>query len=190
MDKVPMADEEVGSDVDIEGQKEDGDGEEEEIEVEGQEPASKRSKTSRGSSAKGKAKAGTGNGSANGTGASGKRKTKSEEANDGEQDHVNGRVNGSDGQDVKAKGQPGTNRKDSPEGGGVAGKDAEKHKNAYEVKGKVASAEVAAKVDENPPLDILMDLQTAKDVKEAEKGESVVYWMRMEDLRCKSPLAF
>lgn len=49
----------------------------------------------------------------------------------------------------------------------------------------MATAEDAARVDENPPLDILMDMQKSKDKKEAAKGESVVYWMRMEDLRCE-----
>ena len=48
--------------------------------------------------------------------------------------------------------------------------------------GKIANAEVAAKADEDPPLDQLMRL--LKDgKKEATKGESVVYWMRMEDMR-------
>lgn len=122
------------------------------------------------------------------TASNGKSKTKRKD----EEDHIDvqeGDASGEGkgkGNTVKAKGAPGNDRKDSPEGGGVAGKEANKHKNAYEVKGKVASAEVAAKVDANPPLDILMDLQTAKGVKKAGKGESVVYWMRMEDLRCTS----
>ena len=53
--------------------------------------------------------------------------------------------------------------------------------------GKVASAEVAAKVDEDPPLDQLMRLANEKK-KDVGKGESVVYWMRMEDIRSAYPL--
>jgi hypothetical protein len=40
---------------------------------------------------------------------------------------------------------------------------------------------VAARVDEDPPLDQL--LRVMKDTKKADKGESVIYWMRMEDMR-------
>ncbi|KZT26858.1 hypothetical protein NEOLEDRAFT_1177049 [Neolentinus lepideus HHB14362 ss-1] len=47
---------------------------------------------------------------------------------------------------------------------------------------KIATAEAAAKVDVDPPLQKL--LQAVKDgVKNPGKGEAVVYWMRMEDLR-------
>jgi deoxyribodipyrimidine photo-lyase len=48
--------------------------------------------------------------------------------------------------------------------------------------GKVATAEDAARVDANPPLDQLMKLQQQPKDKVA-KGECVVYWMRMEDMR-------
>ena len=165
MEKVPMA-----SDSEGEGQGSDG-----EVKQGGEAGhASKKART---------ASNGQSNGNSNVT-----KKAKKDE-----EDHIDVQEGGDSsdeskgkGNTVKAKGAPGTDRKDSPEGGGVAGKEANKHKNAYEVKGKVASAEVAAKVDANPPLDILMDLQTAKGVKKAEKGESVVYWMRMEDLRCTS----
>ena len=53
----------------------------------------------------------------------------------------------------------------------------------------MATAEVAAKVDEDPPLDQLTRLlnESKKDV---DKGESVVYWMRMEDLRSESRVAW
>lgn len=47
--------------------------------------------------------------------------------------------------------------------------------------GKIATAEAAAKADEDPPLDQLMRLM--KEQKEVVRGESVVYWMRMEDVR-------
>ena len=50
--------------------------------------------------------------------------------------------------------------------------------------GKIATAEDAARVDEDPPLDQL--LRVLEEKKETvEKGESVVYWMRMEDIRSK-----
>ena len=93
-------------------------------------------------------------------------------------------------------------RKHSPEGGGVAGaRDTKRHKNAYEIsgfsaqvvgtkgkadgpEGKVASADVAAAVDADPPLDQLMRLVKDKEGQvQPEKGDSVVYWMRMEDMR-------
>lgn len=45
-------------------------------------------------------------------------------------------------------------------------------------------------MDEDPPLDKLMALMSSsssgKERKDVEKGESVVYWMRMEDLRSES----
>ena len=47
---------------------------------------------------------------------------------------------------------------------------------------KVATAENAAAVDKNPPLWILLDVMQ-NGLKNVKKGESVVYWMRMEDLR-------
>jgi deoxyribodipyrimidine photo-lyase len=47
--------------------------------------------------------------------------------------------------------------------------------------GKVATAEDAARVDANPPLGQLVRL--LEQSKKAEKGECVVYWMRMEDMR-------
>ncbi|EJD01230.1 uncharacterized protein FOMMEDRAFT_169392 [Fomitiporia mediterranea MF3/22] len=47
---------------------------------------------------------------------------------------------------------------------------------------KVATAENAAAVDENPPLRILLDAMQ-NGLENVKKGESVVYWLRMEDLR-------
>jgi hypothetical protein len=107
--------------------------------------------------------------------------------------------------DDDPKGHPGTKKRSrSPQGGGVAGaRDAKKHKNAYELsqcsiltticltyaEGKVATAEVAAKVDEDPPLDQLLRLLQQKHEK-VEKGESVVYWMRLEDIRGKCCVAW
>jgi deoxyribodipyrimidine photo-lyase len=46
----------------------------------------------------------------------------------------------------------------------------------------VATAEVAAKVDEDPPLNQLTRLLDEKK-NSVDKGESVVYWMRMDDMR-------
>lgn len=51
--------------------------------------------------------------------------------------------------------------------------------------GKIATAEDAARVDKDPPLDQLMRL-LKDDAPKTEKGDSVVYWMRMEDMRSKS----
>lgn len=50
---------------------------------------------------------------------------------------------------------------------------------------KVASAENAAKVDKTPPLGVLLK-SVAENTTNVAKGESVVYWMRMEDLRSMS----
>ncbi len=52
----------------------------------------------------------------------------------------------------------------------------------------MAHPDAAAKVDAHPPLDQLMEAQTkcwgkAGADKDVQKGECVVYWMRMEDLR-------
>lgn len=52
---------------------------------------------------------------------------------------------------------------------------------------RIASAEAAAKVDRDPPLHKLMDLQNS-GVKNVTKGDSIVYWMRIEDLRSASPV--
>lgn len=48
--------------------------------------------------------------------------------------------------------------------------------------GKIATAEDAARVDADPPLDQLMRLLKEGSPK-VDSGESVVYWMRMEDMR-------
>ena len=53
---------------------------------------------------------------------------------------------------------------------------------ADEKGGKVATAEDAARVDADPPLDQLMRL-LKEECPKVENGESVVYWMRMEDMR-------
>ena len=53
------------------------------------------------------------------------------------------------------------------------------------VRTKVATAEAAAKVDAEPPLDKLLNALKA-DHLTVSKGDAVVYWMRMEDMR--SPL--
>jgi deoxyribodipyrimidine photo-lyase len=47
---------------------------------------------------------------------------------------------------------------------------------------KVASAEAAAAVDRDPPLQKLLEA-VKKGVSKPAKGECVVYWMRLEDLR-------
>lgn len=68
-------------------------------------------------------------------GAKAKSKGKGAEAKGDQGDHVrsDSEATGEGGAKTKAKGQPGKERDDSPEGGGVAGKDAVKHKNAYEI---------------------------------------------------------
>lgn len=48
---------------------------------------------------------------------------------------------------------------------------------------KVATAEAAAAVDSNPPFLQLQEVMKKK--KKPQQGESVVYWMRMADLRGK-----
>lgn len=53
------------------------------------------------------------------------------------------------------------------------------------IEGKIATAEDAARVDADPPLDQLMRL-LKDDTPKTEKGDSVVYWMRMEDMRSTS----
>jgi deoxyribodipyrimidine photo-lyase len=49
----------------------------------------------------------------------------------------------------------------------------------------VATAEVAAKVDEDPPLNQLLRI-LLEEKRQVDKGESVVYWMRMDDMRSES----
>lgn len=50
------------------------------------------------------------------------------------------------------------------------------------VQNKIATAEAAARVDADPPLTKLTALLD-KGFKPAQKGDAVVYWMRMEDMR-------
>ena len=54
--------------------------------------------------------------------------------------------------------------------------------------GKIATAEDAARADRDPPLDRLIRLIN-EDKKVVEKGESVIYWMRLEDVRSKLRIA-
>ncbi|WRT70869.1 uncharacterized protein IL334_007868 [Kwoniella shivajii] len=93
------------------------------------------------------------------------------------------------GKDEEMKGQP-DEKGQSPQGGGVAGEQGNKvkHKNAYEIKGKIATAEDAARADEDPPLNQLERL-IEKGQKQVEKGDCVVYWMRMEDMRIEDNTA-
>ncbi|KAL7420904.1 DNA photolyase phr1 [Cryptotrichosporon argae] len=86
------------------------------------------------------------------------------------------------------RGLPSNKRSRSPEGGGVAG-DSKRQKNAYEIKGKIATADDAARADDDPPLDQLMRLLKAEHAASAERGECVVYWMRMEDMRVEDNTA-
>ena len=58
---------------------------------------------------------------------------------------------------------------------------------------KIATAEAAARVDANPPLSQL--LMASKEVMQQKSsgGESVIYWMRLEDMRSSyffSPLIY
>ena len=48
---------------------------------------------------------------------------------------------------------------------------------------KIATVENAAKVDAHPPVFQLLDALHGNAKKKPTKGECVVYWMRMEDLR-------
>ena len=50
---------------------------------------------------------------------------------------------------------------------------------------KIANAENAAKVDKNPPFVQVTQCMNST-LKTVGGGESVVYWMRMEDMRCTS----
>ncbi|TYJ55892.1 hypothetical protein B9479_003415 [Cryptococcus floricola] len=93
----------------------------------------------------------------------------------------------------KAKGGSSNGKKrPAPSGEGVASPDSKKHKNAYEIsnplEGKVATAEDAARMDNDSPIQRLYKaLEQQEEKKEA--GESVVYWMRMEDLRIEDNTA-
>lgn len=51
---------------------------------------------------------------------------------------------------------------------------------------KVASAKAGAAVDAKPPLTQLVEAMS-KVVKNPAKGDCVVYWMRMTDMRCAFP---
>ena len=53
---------------------------------------------------------------------------------------------------------------------------------AHGAEGKIAMKEVGERADRDPPLDQLMRLLQEKR-QDVAKGESVVYWMRMEDMR-------
>ncbi|QRW16282.1 deoxyribodipyrimidine photo-lyase [Rhizoctonia solani] len=61
-----------------------------------------------------------------------------------------------------------------------------------EVHGKIATAENAARVDDDPPLAKLQNaISEHKDeLKTVSKGDSVIYWMRMEDMRIRDNRAF
>ncbi|KAG8762383.1 hypothetical protein FRC12_009064 [Ceratobasidium sp. 428] len=54
-----------------------------------------------------------------------------------------------------------------------------------QVHGKIATAENAARVDASPPLGQLQSAiaEHKNDIKNPAKGDSVLYWMRMEDMR-------
>ncbi len=54
---------------------------------------------------------------------------------------------------------------------------------------KVATAEAAAAVDANPPL-LLLENELKKAVEKPRIGDSVIYWMRMADLRSEFPWIF
>ena len=74
---------------------------------------------------------------------------------------------------------PKRSAEDSHENGSDVKRERKDTMNMYN---KIATFENAKAVDENPPLDIL--LNAVKDgIKKPKKGGSVVYWMRMEDMR-------
>ncbi|WVQ86256.1 hypothetical protein IAT38_008424 [Cryptococcus sp. DSM 104549] len=89
------------------------------------------------------------------------------------------------------KDEPRGTKRSSPEGGGAAEPKSKKHKNAYEIKGRIATVEDSSRADEDPPLNQLLALteKLEKEGKKVEKGESVVYWMRMEDVRVEDNTA-
>lgn len=49
---------------------------------------------------------------------------------------------------------------------------------------KIATAQGAAAVDKHPPF-LTLEKTMDKNPKDQKKGESVVYWMRMQDMRSK-----
>ena len=57
-----------------------------------------------------------------------------------------------------------------------------------QVHGKIATAENAARADDDPPLGQLQNAiaQHKHDLRTVQTGECVVYWMRMQDMRGKS----
>ncbi|CUA69414.1 deoxyribodipyrimidine photo-lyase [Rhizoctonia solani] len=61
-----------------------------------------------------------------------------------------------------------------------------------QVHGKIATAENAARVDTDPPLGRLQNaISEHKDeLRNISKGDSVIYWMRMEDMRIRDNRAF
>ncbi|CCO28156.1 deoxyribodipyrimidine photo-lyase [Rhizoctonia solani AG-1 IB] len=61
-----------------------------------------------------------------------------------------------------------------------------------QVHGKIATFDNAARVDGNPPLGKLQNaISEHKDeLKTTSKGDSVIYWMRMEDMRVRDNRAF
>ncbi|ODO10702.1 hypothetical protein I350_01299 [Cryptococcus amylolentus CBS 6273] len=100
---------------------------------------------------------------------------------------LNGSENGAKAQTGEGRGL----KRSPPDGNGAAFPKSKKHKNAYEIKGKIATVEDAARMDERPPM---VRLQQALKVQadsnqNIERGESVVYWMRMEDMRIEDNTA-
>lgn len=56
------------------------------------------------------------------------------------------------------------------------------HKDVKFLPNKIATAENAAKVDKNPPFNLLLQA-VQLPTKATQKGDAVVYWMRMQDMR-------
>lgn len=77
-------------------------------------------------------------------------------------------------------------RSPSPVPGGASGLEPPHGKKpryqAEYVAGKLATPEAAARVDADPPFAKLLRALQA-NVKNLPKGQAVVYWMRMEDMR-------
>jgi hypothetical protein len=87
---------------------------------------------------------------------------------------------------LKSDDKPSSDTKDEPTGSG----DVDESAYIQQVHGKIATAENAARVDANPPLAQLQNAiaQHKMDIKNPRKGDCVVYWMRMEDMRGQPPI--
>lgn len=61
------------------------------------------------------------------------------------------------------------------------------HRDVKFLPNKIATAENAARADKNPPFKLLMEAMQSP-MQAMAKGDAVVYWMRMQDMRGKGML--